>query len=163
MEESYSQATSEHLPHIANIYNEHIDRDDTTMDERRYSAEDIQAWIDRFHDRERLYVVSRDNKVIGWGIIKRYSDRAGYRYSAETSVFLTESATKKGIGTRFKSYIIDQCRALNYHHLVAKIFNSNKRCIRYNQALGYTIVGVQKEVGSKNGKWEDVCIMQLIL
>ena len=160
MTEQYAIATSDDYARIAQIYNEHIESNLTTMVERYYTAADIKNWVDQFNDREQLYVVSIDGQLIGWGIIKRYSDRAGYRYAAETSVFLAEQATGKGIGTRFKQYIINQCRAMNYHHLVAKIFNSNRRSIAYNLALGYEIVGVQKEVGFKNGQWEDICIMR---
>ncbi len=163
MIEQFHLASPDDYQDIAEIYNEHIDKHNATMEEQHYSAQDINDWIIGLEDRERLYIVRIDGRVLGWGIIKRYSDRAGYRYSAETAVFLREDATGKGIGTRFKRYIIDQCRSLKYHHLVAKIFNSNRRSIAYNLALGYEIVGIQKEVGFKQGVWEDVCIMQLIL
>ena len=163
MIEQYSIATPENYAEIAAIYNEHIEANNATMEEDRYTEDDIKGWQDHFNDREQLYVVSIDNRIVGWGIIKRYSDRSGYRYTAETAVYLTEHTIGKGIGSRFKQYIINQCRALDYHHLMAKIFNSNRRSIAYNLALGYEIVGIQKEVGFKRGKWEDVCIMQLIL
>lgn len=161
--EQYAIASPNDYARIADIYNEHIDTNIATMEEQYYTAKDIESWVALFNDREQLYVVSMNAQLIGWGIIKRYSNRAGYRYAAETSVFLEEKSTGKGIGTRFKQYIINQCRAMNYHHLVAKIFNSNRRSIDYNIALGYEIVGIQQEVGYKNGKWEDICIMQLLL
>jgi len=163
MIEQYKVASPSDYQQVADIYNEHIGKHNATMEEHHYSYEDIKEWIEQFNDRERLYVVRYDGQLLGWGIIKKYSDRAGYRYSAETAIYLRQDATGKGIGTRFKQYIIDQCRMLKYHHLVAKIFNSNRRSIAYNLALGYEIVGVQKEVGFKQGKWQDVCIMQLIL
>lgn len=55
-----------------------------------------------------------------------------------------------------------RCRELNYHHLVAKIFAVNETSIKYNERLGYTIVGQQKEIGWKDGQWTDVVIMQYL-
>ena len=148
---------------IAQIYNHYIQLNHSTMDEHDYRAKDIADWVTQFNSRERLYVVSDLSDIKGWGIIKRYSERRGYRYAAETAVYLDESLTGQGVGSQFKQFIIAQSRILEYHHLVAKIFNSNQRSIQYNLSLGYEIVGVQKEIGFKNGKWQDVCIMQLIL
>ncbi len=148
---------------IAEIYNEHIALHQSTMDEHHYMAGDIKTWIRRFNTREKLYVIHLDHTIIGWGIIKRYSDRLGYRYAAETAIYLREKHTGQGHGSRFKKFVIEQAKNLQYHHLVAKIFASNRRSIDYNLSLGYTIVGIQKEIGFKNGQWQDICIMQLLL
>lgn len=152
-----------HYDSIAEIYNEHIRANKSTMVEKIMSAEDIGAWINSLHSREGIYVLLKQNEVIGWGNILRYGDRRGYRFACLTSVFLKSTELQQGYGTMLKKFIIDKCRALNYHHLVAKIFASNEASINYNLKLGYTIVGTQKEIGFKNGKWQDVVIMQLIL
>ncbi len=151
-------------PAIAAIYNEYILRGDTTMEEDIFDADRIQRWVDGFHDRERLYVLknNEEHSVIGWAVIKRFSDRAGYRTTCETSVYLTKSACGKGYGTFLKKYILEVCKQMGYHHLVARVLASNKASIAYNLQLGYEIVGTQKEVGMKNGQWEDVVLMQYI-
>lgn len=156
-------AKSEDFPIIAEIYNEYIKKGNATMEEKLHSAEDIAAWVKKFNEREKLYVLRTDGPVIGWGIIKRYSDRNGYRFACETAVYLKETALGKGHGTRLKKYLIEQCRLMDYRHLVAKIFARNEISVQYNLKLGYTIVGTQKEIGFRNNKWQDVVILQLIL
>lgn len=37
------------------------------------------------------------------------------------------------------------------------------KSILYNQKLGYTIVGTQKAIGFRNGKWLDIVIMQYVI
>ena len=59
--------------------------------------------------------------------------------------------------------MIERCRAYGYHHLVAKILADNTRSIEYNLRFGYERVGVQREIGFKNGHWQDVAILQLVL
>ncbi len=156
-------ASSKDYETIAAIYNEHIQLGKATMVEKIHSVEDIASWVQHFNEKEKLFVLKIEGTIIGWGIIRRYSERNGYRFAAITSVFITQSETGKGYGSPFKKYIIEQCRKLGYRHLVAKIFASNKTSIQYNLKLGYSMVGIQKEIGFKNGKWQDVAILQMIL
>lgn len=148
---------------VAAIYNEYISLGNASMEENFKSVEDIAHWVDNFNDRERLYVLRKKDKVIGWGIIKRYSDRGGYRFAAETAIYITSGELRKGYGSNMKKFLIERCKELGYHHLVAKVFAENEASIRYNVELGYTIVGTQKEVGYKNDRWVDVVIMQYII
>ena len=149
---------------IAEIYNEYIRLGNATMEESLKTGADILGWVEKFNDRERLYVLrTAAGQAIGWGIIKRYSDREGYRFACETAVYLTGTELGKGYGTRMKLFLIERCRELEYHHLVAKIFATNTASIEYNRKLGYEIVGQQREIGFKNGMWMDIVIMSLLL
>jgi phosphinothricin acetyltransferase len=148
---------------IADIYNQHIKIGMSTMDMTLKSAADILTWLDEFDEREVLLVLEKRTSVLGWGIIKRYSEREGYKYACETAVYLKSEHIGKGYGTFIKKEIIKYCRKFEYHHLVAKIFSVNESSIHYNQKLGYEIVGTQKEIGFVAGEWMDVTIMQLII
>jgi len=148
---------------IAGIYNEYIELGNATMDETLKTESDIAGWVSNFHDRERLYVMKENGVNIGWGIIKRYSDREGYRFACETAVYLTQSKLGMGLGPRMKQHLIEVCEQLNYRHLVAKIFAKNTASIAYNEKMGYTIVGRQNQIGYKDGEWQDVVIMQKLI
>lgn len=159
----FVKAESADYESIATIYNEHILAGKSTMEEQVYSAKMIGEWVKKFSEREELWVLKREAACIGWGIIKKYSPREGYRFAAETAVYLKGEETRKGYGSFIKRALIERCKGLHYHHLVAKIFAVNTASIAYNEQLGYEIVGRQKEIGFKNGQWTDIVIMQLIL
>jgi len=150
-------------PVVQEIYNEHIRGGRSTMDRQVKSLADIQAWFENFTDRELVVVLEEGDYILGWGIIKRYSDRIGYARACETAVYLRSRELRKGYGTMIKKWLIDKCRELNYHHMVAKIFSVNEASIAYNRKLGYELVGTQREIGFVDGAWQDVTIMQLIL
>ncbi|MEM1219950.1 MAG: N-acetyltransferase family protein [Bacteroidota bacterium] len=156
-------ATAEDYGRIAEIYNVYIAEGGSTMEETPKESVDIEAWIRKFNSRERLYVLQKEALVIGWGIIKRYSDREGYRFAAETAVYLDLVHLGKGYGKQMKRFLIDESRAMGYHHLVAKIFATNEASIAYNLRLGYEIVGRQKQIGWKNDQWMDIVIMQYLI
>lgn len=148
---------------IANIYNEYIINGGATMDEIIKIDKDIAGWVAKFNDRERLFVLKKATQIIGWGIIKKYSDRSGYRTTCETAIYLTAAEKGNGYGTFLKKEIMNVCKELGYRHLVAKILGGNQASIVYNQKLGYTIVGTQKDVGFRDGQWYDVVIMQYLI
>lgn len=148
---------------VAEIYNSYILQNGYTMDCELKMGDNIAAWVQQFNDREVLYIAKVEEKIVGWAIIKRYSDREGYRTTAETAVYLKEDATGKGYGTTIKKFLIEKCKELEYRHLVAKIWAANKASLEYNRKLGYEIVGTQKNIGFKNGEWIDVTIMQYLI
>lgn len=106
--------------------------------------------------------VGLDEDVIGWGIIKKYSDRSGYKLTGETSVYLDRDHRGKGYGKTIKTHLMHKCSSIGYKHLVAKIWADNEVSIGYNLKLGYTMVGIQQKVGYVNGRWIDVAILQYI-
>lgn len=156
-------ATIEDAAGVQEIYNEHIRSGRSTMDRQTKSLEEIQGWFKNFNKRELVVLLEDGDRLIGWGIIKRYSDRIGYARACETAVYLRSGELRKGYGTLIKEWLITKCRELEYHHLVAKIFSINKASIEYNMQLGYELVGTQREIGYVDGKWQDVTILQLIL
>ena len=102
-------------------------------------------------------------EVVGWGVVKKYSERPGYRWAGETSVYLRRDARGRGIGTRLKEALVERCRAIGYHYLLARIVAANTESIEYNLRLGYEWVGVMREAGRLAGDWCDIAVLQLVL
>ena len=145
---------------IAEIYNYYIGI--ATMDLEEKTGSYYQDFLDSKSEREELWVMRDGSNTVVWGIIKKYSDREGYKTTGETSVYCDPDYLKKGHGTRMKKHLMNRCEQLGYHHLLARIQSDNKVSIHYNESLGYTIVGVQNEVGKIRGQWKDVTIMQYL-
>lgn len=169
MKLTFRPATPDDAQVVAEIYNESILAGDASMEERIQSAQTICALMASFNRREGILLLERHDpasgepEILGWGLIKRYSDRAGYRFAAETAVYLRRSAVGQSHGSRIKQALIDRCREVGYHHLVAKIFADNELSLAYNKKFGYELVGIQKQIGYRNGRWQDIAILQLVL
>ncbi len=157
------KATLKDCPIIASINNEHILVGGSSMVLATRSVAYFENMMSNFNERELIECLEIDGEVIGFGLIKRYSDREGYKTTCETAIYLRPNKMRMGLGTKMKRSLIERCKELGYHHLVAKIFSNNTASVEYNRKLGYEVVGVQKEVGKINDKWVDVTIMQLIL
>ncbi len=68
---------------VAAIYNESIAAGDSTMDTVPRSVDVVRRQTEGLSEREPILLLEVDGLGVGWGIIKRYGDRAGYRYCCE--------------------------------------------------------------------------------
>jgi phosphinothricin acetyltransferase len=123
----------------------------------------FEALLAGLGNRECFLVLCLDGSVEGYGVVKAYSDRIGYRVAAETSIYLRRSRAGEGLGARLQKALLEKCREFQYHHVVAKIWASNEASIRFHQRFGFELVGIQREIGYLAGAWMDVAILQLIL
>lgn len=158
-------ATVDDAAIVTEIYNRHIALGGACLEDEPKSQDELRRQIEAFGPREALLLLESASRpeVIGWGIIKRYSERSGYRFTCETAVYLRPGSEGRGHGSRIKRALIDRCRHLGYRHMVAKILARNTASIEYNKRLGYEVVGVQRDVGYQNGQWQDVVILQYVL
>ncbi len=153
-------ATPADADRIAAIYNQCVGQQtlDTTLRSGDYFREILQL----LDDRERLLVIEHNDEVAGYGTLRKYSWKEGYRFAGETSVFLDEKYRGKGLGNHLKKELVEVAKSLNYKHLVARIMARNKVSIHYNMKLGYEMVGIQQSIGFTEGEWVDVAILQLV-
>jgi phosphinothricin acetyltransferase len=156
------QANKKDCDKIVEIYNQHILKGSSSMDTIK-SNEDILKWINNYTDREGIFVFEESNQIKGWGVIKKYSDRFGYRFAGEISIYIDNSYLKHGIGNIIHHFLINKAKSLKYEHLTAKIFANNTTSINFFKKHGYSIVGKQHKIGYVNDKWIDVVIMEKLL
>ena len=148
---------------ISAIYNESIAARDSTMQITRVDADTVVQWLRGLGEREAILVLRERDEILGYGVLKRYSDREGYRFAAETSVYLRRDRTGEGFGSELQEALIGRSRAYDYHHLVVKLWAENERSRALHRKFGYDLVGVQRGIGYVDGEWRDVAIMQKCL
>jgi phosphinothricin acetyltransferase len=148
---------------IAEICNASVEARDSTMQLEPVDPAYVRRRIEGLGDREVLLVLEAEGRVVGWGLVKRYSDRGGYRRTAETSVYVRRNRTGEGVGSQIQAALIERSRSFGDHHLVAKVWADNAASVALHRRFGYEDVGVQREVGRVNGEWKDVLILQKLL
>lgn len=155
------RANFEDCPALTTIYNQYLGK--ATLDTSLRDASYFEGLLEKLDDRECLLVAAIGPLVIGYGLLKKYSWKEGYRFAGETSVFFDEAYVGQGYGKAMKNTLIAKARSLKYRHLVARIMAHNNTSIQYNIKLGYELVGIQKQIGFAYDQWHDVAILQLQL
>jgi L-amino acid N-acyltransferase len=92
-----------------------------------------------------------------------YKERAAYRTTVENSVYVSREHAGLGIGTALMNHVIDVARESGFHAIVARIEASSGASRGLHAAVGFELIGVEREVGRKFNRWLDVAIMQLML
>jgi L-amino acid N-acyltransferase YncA len=153
------------LPGILSIYNHEVLSSTATYDTQPRTDEAHEKWFAHHDPAHPVIVAERESEsaVCGWASLSRWSDRSAYDGSVEVSVYVAKECRKKGIGKQLLEALIDAGRELGHHVLLARISSDNIVSIRLHEALGFSVVGVLKEVGFKFGRWLDVSIMELLL
>lgn len=155
-------ATAADCAAISSIYQESLEARDSCM-EIETSPEKFERFLKNQGPRECLLVLVREQQIVGYGVVKAYSDRIGYRVAGETSIYLRRSLSGQGLGSLIQSALIEKCREFEYHHVAAKVWASNRGSVRFHERFGYEVVGIQKQIGYLGGEWKDIALMQLVL
>jgi L-amino acid N-acyltransferase len=147
---------------IRGIYNRAI-LTVATFDLEPRSLEEQQQWLAMRSGAHLVLVADAGGSLAGFASLSPYRDRPAYRTTVENSVYVDDSFQGKGIGKQLMSDLVDSARDRGFHSMIARIVSSNAASIALHRAVGFEIVGVEKEVGRKLGRWLDVVVMQRML
>jgi phosphinothricin acetyltransferase len=104
-----------------------------------------------------------DQVVQGFAYASKWKGRCAYRYSVESTAYLADCSTGRGIGTRLYEALFTELRKSKMHVVMAGIALPNDASIALHEKLGFEKVAHFREVGWKFGKWIDVGYWQLLL
>ena len=147
---------------IRGIYNRAI-LTVATFDLEPRSLEEQQQWLALRSGAHLVLVADNGGTLAGFASLSPYRDRPAYRTTVENSVYVDQAFQGKGVGKSLMSALVDAARDHGFHSVIARIVSSNAASIALHRAVGFEIVGVEKEVGRKLGRWLDVVVMQRML
>ena len=153
-------ATEDDLEAILAIHNDAVLNTTATFDIEPRTMEAQRQW---FRETQRPYVVlvaERSGEVVGWGSLRPFAARPAYRFTAENSVYVRSDARGGGIGTRVLKELLRAAKDAGFHSVIARVTAENPASVRLHRRLGFRTVGIEREVGYKSGRWQDVAVMQ---
>jgi L-amino acid N-acyltransferase YncA len=160
---SIREATEADLPAIFAIYNDAVLNSTATWETTEVLPAEQIAWFDEHQSPYAAIVAYDGEEVIGWASLSQYRPRQGYRFSAESTVYIHTERLRLGLGRVLVTEIIERARAAGFHTILGKISADNEASISLHTALGFEVVGHEREVGFKFGRWLDLVTMQLLL
>ena len=145
------------------IYNEYILHTTITFEVEPLTVEQMRERILALSASFPYFVYEEDGKVQGYCYAHAWKERAAYRNTWETTIYVDASAPRRGIGTALMKRLMEVCRERGVHVLIACITHPNEPSVALHERLGFVKVAHFKQVGRKFDKWLDVCDYQLIL
>ncbi|MEO6041615.1 MAG: arsinothricin resistance N-acetyltransferase ArsN1 family B [Croceibacterium sp.] len=101
-------------------------------------------------------------QVVGYAYGSPHRTRAAYASSCDVAVYVDPGSSRQAIGRALYAALLELLRR-NYHAAYAGIALPNAASVGLHEALGFTPVGIYREVGWKLGQWRDVGWWQRLL
>ena len=147
----------------AAIYAPHVEGSPVSFEERAPDAAELAARIERYGRSHAWLVAERGGEVVGYAYATAFNERHAYRWSASVSVYVGESARGEGIGRALYEALCARLRERGFRMACAGITLPNQASVGLHEALGFERVGINREIGWKEGAWRDVGWFQLEL
>jgi L-amino acid N-acyltransferase YncA len=147
----------------AAIYAPHVEDSPVSFEERVPDAAAMAARIERYGGSHAWLVAEREGEVVGYAYATAFNERPAYRWSTSVSVYVAEKARGDGVGRALYGALFDRLRERGFRMACAGITLPNEASCGLHKSLGFELVGVNREIGWKQGAWRDVGWYQLEL
>ena len=140
----------------AAIYAPHVTDGVASFEQVAPDAAEMARRIEAYH----VWLVHERG---GYAYASRHRDRAAYRLTVETSVYVAPRAQGQGVGRALYDALLGELRERGFAVALAGITLPNPASVALHEAVGFEPVGVFRRVGFKAGAWWDVGWWQLAL
>src|SRR5687767_11371269 len=148
---------------IAAIYAPYCESTVVSFEEIAPSAEEMARRIASVGTTRPWIVLEQDSRVIGYAYASAHHERAAYRWSVSTAIYVGRGHHHRGAGRALYTTLFALLRALGYYKASAGITLPNPASIGLHEAMGFELVGVYRDIGHKLGAWHDVAWYQAVI
>jgi L-amino acid N-acyltransferase len=148
---------------IRSIYNHEVLNTTATFDLVPRTVDEQRDWLAERSGAFSAVVAEHEGVVVGFASLSPYKERAAYRTTVEDSVYVEPSYQGRGAGKLLLDTIVDVARSSGFHAVMARIEAGGTASRALHTSCGFTLVGVEREVGRKFNRWLDIALMQLLL
>jgi L-amino acid N-acyltransferase YncA len=110
-----------------------------------------------------LVAADASGTIAGYAYASQHRTREAYATSVDVAVYVADGWQGQGIGRLLYADLLPRLADRGYHAAFAGIALPNDASEGLHRALGFTLVGVYREVGWKMGAWRDVAWWQRLL
>lgn len=149
---------------IRAIYNVEVTTSTNVFDLVPRTPEEQAAWLDARSGAHAVVVgVGDDDRVLAFGALSPYRPRPAYSTTVEDSVYVDRAEQGRGVGKAVLGRLVELAAAHGFHSVIGRIGGHNEASVAIHRSCGFELVGVEREVGRKFGRWLDVVVMQRLL
>jgi len=156
-------ATPSDAADIVAIYNHYVATTTISFEESPVSVEEMAQRITDVSTKLPWYVFEQDGQVVAYAYATPWRVRAAYRFSVETTVYVSPEHPRRGIGSQLYRTLIEALRERQIGVLIGGIAQPNVASVALHEAFGFEKVAHFRQVGRKFEQWVDVGYWELLL
>jgi len=151
------------LEAINRIYNLEILQGTATWDLAPWTLEERRAWFAGHDALTPVLVAEHDGEVAGFAYATLVSQKKGWRFTREDTIYVDERYRGRGVGDRLLGALLAALRGLGVRLVIASITSTNEASIRLHRKHGFEVMGEMRNAGHKFGEWHSTTYMQVDL
>ena len=158
------RAVVEDAEAIRAIYNVEVTSSTCTFDLVPRTLADQERWIfEHTGAHPAVVALDGDGDVLGFGSLGVYRARPAYSTTVEDSVYVRRDQHRRGVGRAVLTELVRLATVHGFHAVIGRIVGGHEASIGLHEACGFEVVGVEREVGRKFGRWLDVVVTERLL
>lgn len=142
------------------IYAPYIENTSITFE---YDVPSVLEFALRIEEIQKKYpwiVYEEDGEIFGYAYGSSMLARAAYQWTAESSVYVSEKAKGRGIGSLLYDRLFDIMKKQNFCLCYALVIAENTASLKMHEKYGFRKVGFLENSGYKFEGWHSVIIME---
>jgi phosphinothricin acetyltransferase len=148
---------------IRAIYNHYVTESTALFDMVPRTLDEQVQWIDDHSGGHPALVAELEGEIVGFGSLSVFRPRPAYATTVEDSVYVDSERRKQGVGRALLAELTRLATAHGFHTVVGRVVGDNQASISLHRSCGFELVGMEREVGRKLGRWLDVAVLQRML
>jgi L-amino acid N-acyltransferase YncA len=153
-------ATGADAEACATIYAPYVSQTCISFEIEAPSPAELARRIASAADRHAWLVLEDSGRVIGYAYGQLFKERAAYRWSCESSIYLELGRRRTGAGRALYQVLLARLAERGYRQVFAGMTLPNDASVGLHRALGFESAGTYRQVGWKHGAWHDVAWVQ---
>ena len=150
-------------PAMLEIYRPYVEGSTISFEQEVPSIEEYTARIRKYLTGWGGVVAETNGHMLGYAYGSSHRERAAYKWSVETTVYVAQRAQRSGIGRKLYAALIPMLQHAGYCNAYAGVALPNAASVGLHTAFGFKPIGTFPRVGYKFGEWRDVAWFHLVL
>ena len=153
-------ANSKDADRILEIYAPFIQQSPVSFETEVPTLEEFRKRMERIQAIYPWIVGEMDGQIVGYAYGSPHRGRRAYSWSTEVTVYMDQKFKRMGLGRKLYCRLFDLLRLQGFHLALGGVALPNEGSEGLHRSLGFSLVGVYKNVGFKHGQWHDVAWYQ---
>jgi phosphinothricin acetyltransferase len=156
-------ARTQDLPSVREIYNHYVANSTVTFDEAPMALSALRSKFTHLTKLGMPFLVaeSPSGQILGYAYVYPWREKAAYRFTVESTIYLGPAAPGKGLGKRLMTELVAASRAAGLKEMIAVIADKGAEAsLAMHRDFGFTEIGHMGKVGFKFNRWLGTVLMQ---
>ncbi len=150
------EATTSDANALSKIYKYYVDNFPYSFE---YVAPSIKEFSERIVDISKkfpFFVCEDNGEIVGFAYAHQFKERKAYQWVCETSIYVKNGCTQKGIGRMLYAKLIPILKKQGFVKAYAVLGCPNQGSEIFHEKMGFSLVATLPDIGYKLGCWHDI-------